>query len=237
MILNIAWSGLSDFNYWNHIAKYCVPSWQELPGDKFLICDNAELSVPNINIVPWDTVVDPDAKFPKIHSRGRKQTNFWRKMQSQVWAINNLKNYDWLVLLDTDIEVYQLNLESIYNIITQLSEKNLLWATGESQDGFLDAGVIIINTAHPELDKFTEVYKDFWESGKIKSLEHGYDGDVVVEMLKMYESLKIRNFNHGQGMHSYNFGLFHWGSKESKPIRRELDNSLGYIKNKINSII
>ncbi len=237
MKLKIAWSGLADLNYWEWIAKFCVPSWKTLPGDKFLICDSTDIEISDITVVPWDTVVNANSKFPTQYSRGRKQTNFWRKMQSQVWAIKNLKNYDWLVLLDTDIEVHELKLEKLYNVLTQLQDRNLIWATGESNDGFLDAGVVVINVKHPDIDNFVKTYEDYWESGKIKSLEHGYDGDVVVEMLKMYESIKIKNFNHSQGMHSYDFGLFHWGSKESKPIRRELDNSLGYIKNKINSII
>jgi len=237
MKLNIAWSGLSDLNYWNWIAKFCVPSWEVLPGDKFLICDSADITVPSVNIIPWDSVVNIESKFPTTYSRGRKQTNFWRKMQSQVWAIKNLKKYDWLVLLDTDIEVYTLKLESLQEVLDQLQDKNLLWATGESDDGFLDAGIIIINVKHSEIDNFIKIYEDFWETGKIKTLEHGYDGDVVVEMLKLYDSIKIKNFNHGQGMHSYEIGFFHWGSKESKPIRQELNDSSGYIKNKINSIL
>jgi hypothetical protein len=236
MKLNIAWAGLADLNYWNHIAKYCVPSWEELPGDKFLICDSEDVSIPAVNIVQWNSIVNPNARFPTIYSQSRKQTNFWRKMQSQVWAIKNLKKYDWLVLLDTDIEVYDLKLEILYDTVTLLQNKNLLWATGKSNDGFLDAGVIIINCKHPEIDNFVKIYEDFWETGKIRLLEHRYDGDVVAKMLELYESVEIKNFNHGQGMHSYNIGLFHWGSKASKPIRQNLNNSLGYIKNKIDDI-
>jgi hypothetical protein len=236
MKLNIAWAGLADLNYWNHIAKYCVPSWKELPGDKFLICDSDDVLIPSVNVVQWDNVVNPNAKFPTTYSQSRKQTNFWRKMQSQVWAIKNLKKYDCLVLLDTDIEVYDLKLEILYDTLILLQNKNLLWATGESNDGFLDAGVIIINCKHPEIDNFVKIYEDFWETGKIKLLEHRYDGDVVAKMLELYESVKIKNFNHGRGMHSYDIGLFHWGSKESKPIRQNLNDSVGYIKNKINDI-
>jgi hypothetical protein len=100
----IAWSGLTDSVYWDIIASCCVPSWNTLPGDKYLICDFESYN--DITVINSSTIDNPNSAFLKTHTRSRKQNNFWKKMRSQVWAIKNLKSYECIVLLDTDIEVY-----------------------------------------------------------------------------------------------------------------------------------
>ena len=98
MIENIAWSGLADEDYYNYIAQFCLPSWNKLPGDKFIVHDSNVISQDGIQIVNWNDVVNLNAVFPKMCKK-TKSHNFWRKMQSQVWAVKNLKKYKWLVLL------------------------------------------------------------------------------------------------------------------------------------------
>lgn len=216
--MKIAFSGLADENYWEYIAKYCVESWKKLPGDKFIVHDSDKIKIKDIDIVPWDSIVNNNARFLTL-STNKKQLNFWRKMQSQVWAIKNLTEYDFVFLLDTDVEILDFNQEYFDKIIRGLLESNLVWATGESQLQKEDAGHIIINMKHPMLREFIETYEDIWNSGKIFEFTRAYDGYVVEYMFTKFPSYKIKNRDYGRGLHVYELGTVHWGSKEPKALR------------------
>jgi hypothetical protein len=214
----IAWSGLADKDYYEHIAKYCLPSWKNLPGDRFLVTDTDIITVPDIKYIQWDTVVNKDAQFPLICKKS-KPLNFWRKMQSQVWALRNLRDYDWIILLDTDIEIYQFNLDYFGKLLKSIDKSRLVWATGESHKGGLDAGHIIVNMNHSDLDRMIDYYENIWESGKIFELERFYDGHAVESMFDVFPSYKIPNIDHGGGFHTYILGTVHYGSKLPKALR------------------
>jgi len=218
MKYKIIWSGLADENYWKYIAQYCVPSWTNLPGEKYIISDSKTINIPEINIVDWSKVPDNNAKFLKL-SRKLKTLNFWRKMQSQVWALKNLADCDVIILLDTDVEIIDFNLEKFEKCLDDFIDSGLVWATGESQQRKLDAGHIFINTKHPDLKTLIHDYEDYWNSGKIFTLEKSYDGHVVEDMFKQYPSFKIKNRDYGSGLHLYDIGTVHWGSKEPKQLR------------------
>jgi hypothetical protein len=216
--MNIAWSGLADEKYWEYIAKFCVPSWKKLPGDKYIITDSDQLNLSYAKIIKQENVLNKNAKFLKM-SDNKKQGNFWRKMQSQVWALRNLKQYDWLVLLDTDVEILDFDQDKFYEEIENLKKSNLIWATGQSQLRKLDAGHIIINMRHPQLTDLTNHYENIWETGDIFKLNRPYDGDAVESMFSIYPSHRLKNRDYGKGLHLYDFGTVHWGSKEPKSLR------------------
>jgi hypothetical protein len=220
MKYKINWSGLADENYWKYIAQYCVPSWTNLPGEKYIISDSKKINISKINIIDWDKVPNVDAKFLKLTDR-LKPLNFWRKMQSQVWAIRNLTDCNFLVLLDTDIEILDFNEEMFSIEIDNLVNSNLIWATGESNRSGHDSGFIILNMAHPQLKDLTDYYENIWESGNIFKLAKWYDGHAVESMFEKYPSYKIRNRDYGSGLHVYNLGLVHYGSKLPKQLRAE----------------
>jgi hypothetical protein len=233
--MNIAWSGLSDYNYWTHIASLCVPSWKNLPGDKFLITDEKKFLIDGVSLIDWNDVANVDLGFPVNFSQGKKQTNFWRKMKSQIWAIKNLKKYDWVILLDADIEIYKFDDLLLEKILLGIKEKNVLWSVGKSLEG-VDAGFIIIDMAHNHLDNFFKEYEAFWEEGHILNLKNAYDGNVIEEMTKKYEPIFVPNIKIGPGQYYYEVGLYHWGSKDSKPIRKNLINSSEYIMERLKKI-
>jgi hypothetical protein len=216
--MNIAWSGLADEKYWEYIAKFCVPSWKKLPGDKYIITDSDQLNLSYAKIIKQENVLNKNAKFLKM-SDNKKQGNFWRKMQSQVWALRNLKQYDWLVLLDTDVEILDFDQDKFYEEIENLKKSNLIWATGQSQLRKLDAGHIIINMRHPQLTDLTNHYENIWETGDIFKLNRPYDGDAVESMFSIYPSHRLKNRDYGKGLHLYEIGTVHWGSKEPKSLR------------------
>ena len=224
MKYKLNWSGLADENYWNYIAKHCVPSWNTLPGKKFIISESKSINLPGITVVDWELVPDVNANFLKLSNR-TKQINFWRKMQSQVYAMRNFSDCDILILLDTDIEVINYNEEIFEKCLDDFLNSGLIWATGESQRGGLDAGHIFINTKHKNLKNLINDYEDYWNSGKIFSLDRAYDGHVVEDMIKQYPSFKIKNRDYGSGLHLYDIGTVHWGSKEPKQLRAQWKDS------------
>lgn len=218
--MKLIWSGLADEKYYEYIARYCLPSWKKLPGNKFIIHDSNKINIEDLKIVPWQQVQNPNAKFLAITKKS-KPLNFWRKMQSQVWAIRNLKNCDFLILLDTDIEILDFNTELFYKELECLKESNLVWATGESNRRGHDSGFIVLNMKHPILEELTDHYENIWESGKILELEKWYDGHAVESMFEKYPSYKIKNRDYGSGLHLYELGLVHYGSKIPKQLRIE----------------
>jgi len=218
--MKIAWSSLADLNYWNHIAKYCVPSWHTLPGDKFLVVDDDSINFPFGKKLSWNLVGNYNSPWQKIHTNKKyKTSNFWRKMQSQVYAIRNLKDYDFIALIDSDIEVSNFNSELFFNILDRFKKSNLVWATGRSQSRLHDSGMIIFNMHNKDVYKLIQEYEDIWNTGKIKELKKSYDGHAVESMFDAWPSFKIMNTDYGRGLHVYDFGMIHYGSKEPKQLR------------------
>jgi len=232
----LAWAGLADLNYWNAIAKYCVPSWTKLPGDKFIIHDANDLNIINIKTIPWNVVYNCEAKFLKLTNR-LKPLNFWRKMQSQVYSIRNLKNYDFVILLDTDIEILDFDLEKFNKELESLKNSNFIWATGQSNRGGHDSGFIVLNVSHPQLKELTDYYENIWESGDIFKLDKWYDGHAVESMFDRYPSYKIKNKDYGSGLHVYDLGLVHYGSKIPKQLRADwVGDGKGLIEKRLSEI-
>ncbi len=225
LINKILWSGLADKNYYNVIAKYCLPSWIKLPGNKQVIHDAASIDIPSIDIVDWQQVPNLNSKFLKSH-HGKKSQGFWRKMQSQVWTVRQYQaQYDFIVLLDTDIEILDFDHNMFEAELKMFSESNLVWATGESYRRGHDSGFIIINCKHPTVNKLLDYYENIWESGVIHTLKKPYDGDAVESMFEWYPSYKIMNADYGQGFHVYDLGLVHYGSKLPKSLRASFSGS------------
>lgn len=227
--MRIAWSGLADSNYYNYIAKYCIPSWRKLPGDKYIVHDAKDITDPIFNIIDWNYAYNRYNKFTTFCNR-TKPINFWRKMQSQIWALKNLRNYDWIILLDTDVEVFDFNQEEFESIIKGIIETKVIWATGESQKNKLDAGHIVVNMRDSRLDQLMFDYENIWESGDIFKLRRYYDGEALDSLIKTkYPSYKIKNTDHGGGLHTYTLGTVHYGSKIPKILRALWDGNNSYL--------
>ena len=218
--MKLIWSGLADNAYYEYIAKYCLPSWTKLPGEKYIIHDSNSININGLEIVSWNKVPNQKSKFLSLTTKS-KPLNFWRKMQSQVWAIRNLKNCDFLILLDTDIEILDFNIELFYKELECFKESNLVWATGESNRRGHDSGFIVLNMNHPNLEELTNYYENIWESGRILELEKWYDGHAVESMFEKYPSYKIKNRDYGSGLHVYELGIVHYGSKIPKQLRAD----------------
>ena len=223
--MRIAWSGLADSNYYHYIAKYCLPSWNKLPGDKYIVHDAKDIADPNFFVIDWNYAYNRSNKFTTFCNR-TKPMNFWRKMQSQIWALKNLRRYDWVVLLDTDVEVFNFNQKEFEEILNKIYSDKVIWATGESQKNKLDAGHIIVNMRDSRLDDLMYDYENIWESGNIFKLRRYYDGEAVESLIKgKWPSYKIKNTDHGGGLHTYTLGTVHYGSKIPKILRALWDGN------------
>lgn len=219
--MKIKWSGLADENYYDYIAKYCLPSWYKLPGEKYIVNDGSSIQHDFLNVVKWKKVGNYDAPFWEIQKSRKKTNNFWRKMQSQVWAVRNIKDCDFLVLLDTDIEVLDFNNELFEQELNNFVESGNVWATGRSQSRLHDSGFIVFNMHHPDLHTLVNEYENIWDSGEIFNLAKSYDGHAVESMFEKWPSYKIMNTDYGKGLHIYDLGVVHYGSKLPKELRKE----------------
>lgn len=218
--MKIKWAGLADKKYYNIIAKYCLPSWAKLPGEKYIITDKKKLTIKTITRIDWSSVPNYQSNFLKS-TTGSKSLNFWKKMQSQVWAIRNLKDCDFLVLLDTDIEILDFNQELFEKELNNFIQSSYVWATGQSNRKGHDSGFIVLNMNHSLLEELTNYYENIWESGNIFKLAKWYDGHAVESMFEKYPSYKILNRDYGSGLHVYELGLVHYGSKIPKQLRAQ----------------
>lgn len=226
MKYKLIWSGLADENYYNVIAKYCVPSWTKLPGEKNIVHDANAINIPGISIFQYRSIENVESKFAKSGPK-KKPWSFWRKMQCQVWAARTFqKTHDFIVLLDTDIEVLDFEDSAFEQELDRFVDSGLPWATGRSQSRLHDSGFIILNTEHHLLNELIDFYEDIWESGEIYKLEKPYDGHAVESMFEKYPSYKIMNTDYGKGFHVYDLGFVHYGSKIPKALRAT-SNKLG----------
>jgi hypothetical protein len=239
MKYKLLWSGLADENYYNVIAQYCIHSWLKLPGDKNIVSDTSKVCIPGILTYEWKDIENRNSSFLKINPN-KKPWSFWRKMQCQVWATRTFKEkYDFIILLDTDIEVLDFDNNMFKAELDQFIESDLPWATGRSQSRLHDSGFIIVNTKHKLLDEVIDFYENIWESGEICNLAKPYDGHAVESMFDLYPSYKIMNTDYGKGMHVYDLGFVHYGSKLPKALRKDNPSKSGkelieiYTKDKI----
>jgi len=151
-------------------------------------------------------------------------------MQSQIWALKNLRNYDWVILLDTDVEVFNFDHEEFENIIKAVVDTGVIWATGQSQKNKLDAGHVVVNMRDQRLDQLMYDYENIWESGDIFKLRRFYDGEALDSLIKSkYPSHKIENIDHGGGLHTYKLGTVHYGSKIPKILRTLWDGNNNHL--------
>lgn len=233
----IAWVGLADKKYWEYIAQYCVPSWEKLPGDKFIITDDLTMCSNDFaKLIDLNEVKNHNAQF--LNNKVSKKTvNFWKKMQTQRWAISALKAYDWVVLMDTDIEAINFNYEHFKNDLDQIKSNNNVWGIGfkrEKLDDSVDSGFIVANMRHNSINTAFQAYEHFWESGEIFTLEKSYDGNVMAEMIKKFPAFLFLTTGYGNGKWLYDFGLFHWGGKLPKEIRQSLSDPVLYVESLVN---
>jgi hypothetical protein len=218
--MKLIWAGLADQHYYEYIAKYCLPSWKKLPGKKYIIHDSDKINIDTINVVDWKIVPNNKSKFLEVTVK-TKPLNFWRKMQSQVWAARNLTDCDFLILLDTDIEVLDFDINKFEKVLEEFKKFDLVWATGRSQSRLHDSGFIVLNVTHPKYKEVIDCYENIWESENILKLEKPYDGHAVESMFDRYPSYKIMNTDYGRGLHVYDLGFVHYGSKLPKALRQE----------------
>ena len=219
----IIYTGLADKIYYEVIAQYCLPSWEKLPGSKYIIHDSDVINFPFLQTIQWNDIPNNNSKFiQRIKERPHKKPwSFWRKMQTQIWSAREFKSKcDFVWLLDTDIEILDnFDLVKVEQILDEFLVSNFVWATGRSHSRLHDSGMIILNTKHPLYEQLLLDYEDIWESGKISKLRKPYDGDAVESMFEQYPSYKIMNIDYGKGFHVYDFGAVHYGSKMPKGLR------------------
>jgi len=217
----VKWSGLADKDYYEYIAKYCLPSWSKLPGEKYIVSDLKSLPYNFLNLTPWEEVGNYDCDWINIHNNLKTKTNnFWRKMQSQVWAVRNIPNCDFVALIDTDIEVLDFDVRAFENEMDKFVESGHPWATGRSNSRLHDSGMIIFNMHHENTQQLIDEYQNIWDSGAILELKKSYDGHAVESMFEKWPSYKIMNTDYGKGFHVYDLGFVHYGSKIPKELRR-----------------
>tara|TARA_B110000259_G_scaffold147876_1_gene166760 strand:- start:45 stop:803 length:759 start_codon:yes stop_codon:yes gene_type:complete len=219
--MKIIWSGLADEKYYEYIAKYCLPSWEKLPGEKYVIHNSNKINYKFLNMITADKTENYNSPFWDIQKSKKKTNNFWRKMQSQVWAVRNIKDCNFLVLLDTDIEVLDFNEDMFNSELEKFIASGYVWATGRSQSRLHDSGFIIFNMNHPDLHTLVNEYENIWDSGEIFNLKKSYDGNAVESMFEKWPSYKIMNTDYGKGLHIYDVGVVHYGSKMPKQMRAE----------------
>ena len=146
-------------------------------------------------------------------------------MRSQIWAAKQFKkNYDFVILLDTDIEILTtFDIKLFEQELENFVNSGLVWATGRSQSRLHDSGFIILNTSHNLYDKLIADYENIWEGEdyKISLLDKPYDGHAVESMFNEYPSYKIMNTDYGKGLHVYDLGFVHYGSKLPKALRQK----------------
>ena len=85
----------------------------------------------------------------------------------------------------------------------------------------------------PRLDQLIYDYENIWESGKIFELFRYYDGNAVESLFEIYPSYKILNTDHGGGLHTYELGTVHYGSKIPKLLRALYNNTTNFMVDEI----
>lgn len=230
---NVLIAGMCDKNYWEHIAKYCVPSWKMFPYDRVIISDDKDIvSKDFATVLDQETFIDYNSNFNTKYCKKIKPFTFWKKMQGQVHAIKTYKNtHDWLLFLDTDIELFDFNKELFDIEFEKLKQSNNIWTIGNYNLGGPDVGVIVFNLKHPNIDKLLDDYVNVWESGKILELGKAYDGEAVLYTTNKYPCNKLEMSHYINGLHIYDNGLCHWCGKSAKVIRQRIDCGKTYIKN------
>lgn len=186
----VAWiSTLNSGLFQQHYGD-AVKTWGNLPGEKYMLFDG---DFPNLNFITflnyWDCI---DTQKSKWFTRkiGKKALRLSYKAYAIIWALENLKNYDIVIWIDSDVSV----LKSIDENLLDIGDD--LWASllfnyspnleFNNQGYSVESGIQIFNMTHNDIHRYKECYKDFYESGKVDFLYRPYDNWVSKEMTKQF---------------------------------------------------
>ena len=213
----ITW--ITSFNsvYFESVAKYNLPTWKFLEGNKLVMVEN----MPSFK---YDgiTVIDAAPAYPSedIHwSISGKKHKFWKKGKCFIWALRNI-NTRYLIWLDSDVKVFST---------PELSR----FMPDERQVGTIicgnlkqaESGFVIIDRHHPSMPQWLKQYEEAWYNGIVDTLHRPWDNDVLWYVLKNlpHKNLSKSVQKSPQGFEDTDLldYMYHYSGKRQKELVRE----------------
>ena len=186
----ITWVTSLSREYWENCAKYTMPTWNNLPGDVFIVWDDKPVDLDfGTKVNFWKEVTSPEDPWIKEGMGGTKADRFWKKSRVQVWAARKFKGL--VVWIDADMTcTHQLTKVTAVEL---LHPKDNVWASLDSgrdwplvDDCPIDTGLVAFNTRHPEFSNFIKDYSLTWYNGDIYDLPQAYDHHAANHVRKKW---------------------------------------------------
>jgi hypothetical protein len=217
MINDITW--ITSFNqiYYDNVAKYNLPTWDHLEGNKLLMVEN----MPSFKHKDAK-IVDASVAYPKddMHwSISGKKHKFWKKGKCFIWALRNIDTR-YLIWLDSDVKVFSK--PDLTRFMPEEGQVGTIICGNLKQ---AESGFVIIDRHHPSMSKWLKEYEEAWYNGIVDTLHRPWDNDVLWYVLK---NLPHRNLSKSVQKSPQGFEdtdlldyMYHYSGKRQKELVRE----------------
>lgn len=175
----ITWVTSLSREYYEHCARFTMPTWKRLPGDIVFVWDDkpVDLGFGKVHNF-WKDVASPEDPWLKEGMGGAKADRFWKKSRTQVWAARKFKGL--VIWIDADM--------AVTNPLTKAKAAELfhpgknVWSSLDAGKDYpvpgdcpIDTGLVSFNTRHEDFDKFIKDYSLTWYNGDIFRIPQPYD--------------------------------------------------------------
>ena len=191
----ITWVTSLSREYYEHCAKYTMPTWARLPGEVAIIWDDKPVDIGVGKIYNfYKDVVPPEDPWLREGMGGAKADRFWKKSRAQVWAARKFKGL--VIWIDADIAVTQPISKA--KVAELFHPGKNVWASldggadwPDQGDCPIDTGLVAFNTRHHEFDAFIKEYSLLWYNGDIFRLPQAYDHHAANFLRKTWEMTSL----------------------------------------------
>jgi len=199
-----------------------MQSWHLIEGHKKLYLEGScPTKLNDVEVLDYFDIVPKDCQWIK-QKQPKKANRFWFKAQTIYHAINE-KPSRYVCWIDADVQaldncVIDTNLEGYLFSAMQFLNSGFGAKIG------IESGLMVFDTEHELIDKFSNEFISYWETGKVFELIRPYDALVMDEMASKYgfknmtfdNSIKAYAGEDSFKYTQYKGKLFHYIGKHNK---------------------
>lgn len=217
-INDITW--ITSFNsiYYENVAKYNLPTWDYLEGNKVLMVDD----MPGFTYKGTTVINSAPAYPPKTdiyYQISGKKHKFWKKGKCFIWALRNIKTR-YLIWLDSDVKV-----NATPDLARFMPEEGQVASVICGNLVQAESGFVIIDRHHELFDSWLKVYEEAWYNGIVDTLHRPWDNDILWYAIKNlpHKNLSKSVQRSPQGFEDTDLldYMFHYSGKGRKHLVRE----------------
>lgn len=211
-------------NYWNETGKYCINTWQGLPGDLTIYVDQKDGDLDWLREIPFHKELLHVPPLTSQTGDRAKVRKFWGKSVAQITALRNRGKDERIIWIDADVEKINSSVpEHLFNF--EFDEPLAMMNSGDHEDCW-ESGIVIFNQKAEKIDLTVRKYERAWlDEDTLLSLWRPYDAQVLghVALERGFLNLCQSPCSNADALKNSPLAPYfkHWINKDNKKILSE----------------